>query len=188
MLQRNVACLLACVSLAALSNCFILLCFTVSSSWAVTAPAPSSSRWQSQSTGSPLAQWQGVRVTPHWLPAYLQPTTHPTTHLPACLPTWPPSTLCCPHKKRVRERGQWPLYCPLPCLQEQRSLPCLKRSAPSPSCSHSISFPLSTIPLSRPVLSLAPLRAMGKPSCVDSFVPVWVITRGRMKVGVKGGA
>lgn len=86
------------LSPTALTNSFNLLCFIsalmsllflshhVSSIWTVTAPVLSSSGWQSRPTGSPLAQWQGVRVTPHWFPAYL----NPTTHLTACVPTCPP--------------------------------------------------------------------------------------------------
>ncbi|KAK2921212.1 hypothetical protein Q8A73_000697 [Channa argus] len=38
---------------------------------------------RSPTTGSPSAQWQGVRVMAHWLPSYLYRSTHP----PACVPT-----------------------------------------------------------------------------------------------------
>lgn len=102
------------------------------------------------------------------------PSSHHPPTSPTCLPAYlpPTPTLCCPHKKRVRERGQWPLYCPLLCLQEQWLLPCLKRSAPSLSCSRSISLYLFPS-FYHPSLSRCPVSpSMGKPSCVDSFVPV----------------
>lgn len=161
------------MSMLSLSHC-------VSSSWAVMAPAPSLSRWQSRPTGSPLAQWQGVRVTPHWLPAYLhsttQPPTPPPTNLLACLPAPPPSAVLIRkgwESERERERGQWPLYCPFLCLQEQRSLPCLKRSAPSLACSRSISLSLS---LSCSLLSLCLALSCLLPLCVPwENPPVWIL-------------
>lgn len=69
---------------------------------------------------------------------------------------------------------------PLTLLTRASFAPLLKEKC---SLSFLVNLLLSTIPLSRSVLSLASVRAMGKPSCVDSFVPVWAIRRGRMKVG-----
>lgn len=143
----------------------ICLCFTSalvslislslheSSSWAATAPAPSSSRWQSRPTGSPLARWQGVRVTPHWLPAYLHPTT---TRPPTCLCAYlPPPALCCPHKKRVRERERTmaPLL-PFSLLTRATVAPLLKEK-----CSLSFSLNLS-LSLIHPSVSLCPVSPL----------------------------
>ena len=136
------------------------------------APALSWSRWQSRPTGSPSAHLQGVRVIPHCLPAYLQPTAHPAIHLSTYLPAYLPTpALCCPHKKGVRERTMAPLL-PLPLLTWTTVAPLLKEK-----CSLSLHLAPSC-PTS--------LRAMGKPSFVDSFVPVWLITRRKVKVGGGG--
>lgn len=145
----------------------------MSSSWAVTAPAPSSSRWQSRPTGSPLAQWQGVRVTPHWLPAYLRPTTHPPTYLLACLPA--PPALRCPHKKRVRERERTmaPLL-PFPLLTRATVAPLLKEKC-SLSCLFSLNLSLS-LSLSRSLPSLCFTLSCLSPLCVPwENPPVWIL-------------
>ena len=94
---------------------------------------------------------------------------HPTTHLLACVYTCPP-TLCCSHEKTVRERTMVPLL-PFPLLTRALVAPLLKEKLPR-FLFLSLSFARSTIPLLRSVLPLASLCALGKPSCVDSFVPV----------------
>lgn len=111
------------------------------------------------------------------IPSPHHPPIHPSFHLPACLPYLPPA-LCCPHKKRVRESGQWPLYCP---FLRAAVTPLLKEN-----CSLSLSF---SPPLSQPrsVLSHVSLRAMGKPSCVF-FCTYMSDEKTDVTVGVKGGA
>lgn len=121
-------------------------------------------------------------------------TRHAPTHLPVCLPTCPPA-LHCPQKKRVREtEDNGPSIGLSFALLTRATVAALLIEKFtfsflfSRSLSPSVFPPLFSVPLSHSVPSPVPLRALGKPSCVDSFVPVWVITRGRMKVGVKGGA
>lgn len=84
--------------------------------------------------------------------APLAPCIPSPYHLPACLP--PPSAVL------MNKGGQWSLYCPFPCSQEQRSTRCLNRSAPSLSCSRSISLPSISLPLSTISLSLHPVSRL----------------------------
>lgn len=166
-MSETVACLVSCLSVVNLlcPTCALMFSLSlsrcVSSSWAVTSPAPSSSRWQSRPTGSPLAQWQGVRVTPHWLPAFFTP---PPTYLLACIPAPPPSAVL---MRKGWERGQWFLYCPFPCLQEHWLLPCLKRS------SLALFFSLYLLPA---LLSLGLALSCLSPLCVPwENPPVWIL-------------
>lgn len=103
------------------------------------------------------------------LAPYIPSPHHPPIHPPTCLPAYlPPPALCCPHKKRVRENGQWPLYCPFLTratvtllLKEKCSLSCL--FSLSLCLLHSLSLALSC---------LMPLWVPWENPLVRSFVPL----------------
>lgn len=120
------------------------------------------------------------------LAPYIPSPHHPPIHPPTCLPAYlPPPALCCPHKKRVRENGQWPLYCP---FLTRATVTLLLKEKCSLSSLFSLCLSLSpTLAQSRSVLSHASLGAMGKPSC--AFFCTFVSDeKTDVTVGVKGGA